>query len=249
MMGFPLPPPVYSASCSFFSLSVNLSVCSQLSCFHSNDCFVVKTQKVSVWLIISMLKDLLSTLKPPLHITLVVLLFFHSLSVCFSLFLTYRPRQASKGRKTREPTPTELTFKLHPIPPGTKGTALNIRLNPEICMKKKKQFSPAFKRVQRDNETSSKRHVLLLPLRLPAWQSMNPTSFRFQFYSMRWRVYLLYLSIFTQLLYKCCADRWASLHKLYHNPKQYLDTWCLMCEFIAFEHKRSNQVGAGNKQF
>lgn len=141
MMGFPLPPPVYSASCSFFSLSVNLSVCSQLSCFHSNDCFVVKTQKVSVWLIISMLKDLLSTLKPPLHITLVVLLFFHSLSVCFSLFLTYRPRQASKGRKTREPTPTELTFKLHPIPPGTKGTAVNIRLNPEICMKKKTVFS------------------------------------------------------------------------------------------------------------
>lgn len=137
-MVFPLPPPVYSASCSFFSLCVNLSVSSQLSCFHSNDCFVVKAQKAAIWLLISMLTDLLSTLKPPLHITLVVLLSSFALCRCVFLYFWHTDRgwQASKGRKRREPTPTELTFKLHPIPPGTKGTALNVRLNPEICMKK-----------------------------------------------------------------------------------------------------------------
>lgn len=129
---------VYSASCSFFSLSVNLSVSSQLSCFHSNDCFVVKAQKAAIWLLISMLTDLLSTLKPPLHITLVVLLSSFTLYRCVFLYFWHTDWgwHASKGRKRREPTPTELTFKLHPIPPGTKGTALNVRLNPEICMKK-----------------------------------------------------------------------------------------------------------------
>lgn len=148
-----------------------------------------------------MLKDLLSILKPPLHITFVVLSFLshiYSLSVCFSLFLTYTDWgwQASKGRKSREPTPTELTFKLHPIPPGTKGRVLNERLNPEICIKN--WLSPAFKLVQRDKETSSKHHVLLLPLHLKAWQNMDPASFRFQFYVIRWsvQIYLLYLSVY-----------------------------------------------------
>lgn len=137
-MVFPLPSPVYSASCSFFSLSVNLSVSSQLSCFHSNDRFVVTTPKATIWLLISMLKDLLSTLKPPLHITLVVLLSSLILYLCVFLYFWHTDRgwHASKGRKSSEPTPTELTFKLHPIPPGTKGTVLNVRLNPEMCMKK-----------------------------------------------------------------------------------------------------------------
>ncbi|KAI7794359.1 hypothetical protein IRJ41_015012, partial [Triplophysa rosa] len=43
---------------------------------------------------------------------------------------------ASKDRKSRDRTPTELTFILHPTPPGTKGSALKERLNPKICFKK-----------------------------------------------------------------------------------------------------------------
>ncbi len=188
-----------------------------------------ESSKAAIWLLIGMLKYLLSTLKPPLHITLVVLLSSFAICLCVVLYFwhKYRGWQASKGRKRREPTPTELTFKLHPIPPGSKGTALNVRLNSEICMKKIcfLLLSKGFKGTMKLHQSATSFFCPYVYQLGRTWMQ-RPSDFSFIASDDGCKsIYSVCLSLLSSCM--CCADRWASVLK---RPVSQQPTWCLMYE-------------------
>ncbi len=208
-----------------------------------------ESSKAAIWLLIGMLKYLLSTLKPPLHITLVVLLSSFAICLCVVLYFwhKYRGWQASKGRKRREPTPTELTFKLHPIPPGSKGTALNVRLNSEICMKKIcfLLLSKGFKGTMKLHQSATSFFCPYVYQLGRTWMQ-RPSDFSFIASDDGCKsIYSVCLSLLSSCISAVLTGELLYLNALYHNNP--LDVWCT--NWTAFEYKASNQMGTENKFF